>query len=371
MRDVKDTRDAKGDVKTIEDLINKVRAYNSGADTEFLSRAYYFSSEAHGLQKSPLAVASILADMKMDVVTISAALLHDTIEDTHIGTEDIRKRFGYELAFLVDGLTKLSRIEFQSKEVAQAENFRKMLLSMSEDIRVVLIKFADRLHNMRTLGYLPETKRRRIASETLEIYAPLSNRLGIGWLKTEFEDLSFRYLLPHSYTDVRKKVRKKRTEYEGYINELTETVRKKLGEEGLPGEVLGRVKHYYGIYHKMQKQGIPFEMIHDVLGIRIITDTKANCYAVLGLVHALWKPIPGKFKDYIGVPKSNMYQSLHTTVIGPGGERVEFQIRTERMHMIAEEGIAAHWKYKDAASREKDARYIGPRSPTLWASLRP
>jgi GTP pyrophosphokinase len=258
----------------------------------------------------------------------------------------------------VDGLTKLSRIEFQSKEVAQAENFRKMLLSMSEDIRVVLIKFADRLHNMRTLGYLPETKRRRIASETLEIYAPLSNRLGIGWLKTEFEDLSFRYLLPHSYTDVRKKVRKKRTEYEGYINELTEIVRKKLGEEGLPGEVLGRVKHYYGIYHKMQKQGIPFEMIHDVLGIRIITDTKANCYAVLGLVHALWKPIPGKFKDYIGVPKSNMYQSLHTTVIGPGGERVEFQIRTERMHMIAEEGIAAHWKYKDAAGREKDARYI-------------
>jgi GTP pyrophosphokinase len=363
------TKQATREVRTIDDLISKVRSYDSGADTEYLSRAFYYSSEAHGLQKRkegtpymdhPLAVASILADMKMDVVTISAGLLHDTVEDTHISPDDVRKRFGYELAFLVDSLTKLSLIEFKSKEHAQAENFRKMLLSMSEDIRVIIIKFADRLHNMRTLGYLPQDKRRRIATETLEIYAPLANRLGIGWMRTEFEDLSFKYLWPHFYNEINKKVKKKRTEQEGYIKDLIDTVREKIDKEGLPARVLGRVKHLYGIYTKMQRQGIPFELIHDVLGIRIITDNKPNCYAILGLIHSLWKPIPGKFKDYIGVPKSNMYRSLHTTVIGPGGERVEFQIRTEQMQMIAEEGIAAHWRYKDTAKdkKGKDDRYV-------------
>ncbi|GAB4388773.1 MAG: bifunctional (p)ppGpp synthetase/guanosine-3',5'-bis(diphosphate) 3'-pyrophosphohydrolase [Thermodesulfovibrionales bacterium] len=356
------------EVKSIEDLARKVRSYSRGADLEFLKRAYWFSSEAHGMQtrkegtpymEHPLAVASILADMKMDTTTIAAAIMHDTIEDTHITVEDIRKRFGYELAFLVDGLTKLSRMEFKSKELAQAENFRKMFLSMAEDIRVVLIKFADRLHNMRTLQFLPESKRQRIAAETLDIYAPLANRLGIGWMKTEFEDASFRYLMPRLYKEISDSVTAKREEHEKYINNVIQIIEKRLKGENLPGKVTGRVKHYYGIYQKMQNQGIPLEQIHDILGLRIITDTKANCYAILGLVHSLWKPIPGKFKDYIGVPKPNMYRSLHTTVIGPGGERVEFQIRTREMHHIAEEGIAAHWKYKEKdGSRHKDDRYI-------------
>jgi GTP pyrophosphokinase len=359
---------AREDVKNIEDLVAKVRQYNPGADTEFLKRAYWFSSEAHGLQKRkegtpymehPLAVASTLADMKMDVVTIAAALLHDTVEDTYITTEDVRKRFGYELAFLVDSLTKLSRMEFKSRQDAQAENFRKMLLSMSEDIRVILIKFADRLHNIGTLEFLPEGKRQRIATETLEIYAPLANRLGIGWLKTEFEDMSFKYLYPGIYNEIVRKVKKRRAAQQEYIKAFIASVSKSIEEERIPARVQGRVKHYFGIYQKMQRQGIPFDQVHDVLGIRIVTDTKSNCYAILGLVHSLWKPVPGKFKDYIGVPKSNMYQSLHTTVIGPGGERVEFQVRSEDMDRLAEEGIASHWKYKEKGGFQgKDDRYI-------------
>lgn len=355
-------------VQSIDDLIKKVRAYHSGADTEFLSRAYYFASEAHGLAKRsegkpymthPLEVASILADMKMDVATISAGLLHDTVEDTHVTPEDIKKRFGYELAFLVEGLTKLAKVEYKSKELAQAESFRKMILSMSEDIRVILIKFADRLHNMRTLEFLSDERRQRIATETLDIYAPLANRLGIGWLKTELEDLSFRYAMPKVYQEIAEKVEKRREVQEKYISDLVAIVKQKLIEEVLPGMVMGRVKHFYGIYQKMQHQGIPFEMVHDVLGIRIITDSNPNCYAIIGLVHSLWTPIPGKFKDYIGVPKSNMYQSLHTTVIGPGGERVEFQVRTEEMDSIAEGGIAAHWRYKEKGGlRDKDNKYI-------------
>ena len=354
--------------RNIEELVEKVRAYSPGADVEFLQRAYWFSSEAHGLQKRkegtpymahPIAVADILADMRMDVVTIAAALLHDTVEDTHITTDDVKKLFGYELAFLVDSLTKLAKMEFKSREQAQAENFRKMLLSMSEDIRVILIKFADRLHNMRTLDFLPEDKRQRIAKETSEIYAPLANRLGIGWLKSEFEDLSFKYIFPSIYQDIEKRVRKKRSEHMGYVNALAASVTGKLDEEELPGTVKGRVKHFYGIYQKMQRQGISFDQVHDVLGIRITTDTKANCYAILGLIHSLYKPVPGKFKDYIGVPKSNMYQSLHTTVIGPGGERVEFQIRTEEMDRVAEEGIASHWKYKEQGGfKERDDMYV-------------
>lgn len=358
------------DVKSIEDLIRKIRTYNPAADTEFLRRAYWFSSEAHGIQTRkegtpyiahPLAVASILADMRMDTTTIAAAILHDTIEDTVTNVEDLTKRFGYELAFLVESLTKLSRIEFKSKKEAQAENFRKMLLSMSEDIRVIMIKFADRLHNIRTLQYLPEAKRHRIATETLEIYAPIANRLGIGWLKTEFEDLSFKCLMPQLYGELEKNVAKRREEQEGYIKHVIQIVEERLKKEGIRAKVFGRVKHYYGIYQKMQRQRIPFEEVHDALGIRIITDTKANCYGILGLVHSLWKPIPGKFKDYIGVPKSNMYRSLHTTIMGPMGERVEFQIRTEEMDRVAEEGIASHWKYKEKDSEgltEKDDRYI-------------
>ena len=355
-------------VKSIEGLEAKVREYLPGADVELLKRAYWFSSEAHGLQKRkagtpymehPLAVAYILADMRMDIPTITAALLHDTIEDTQASAEDIKKRFGYTVAFLVDALTKLGQMEFKSREQAQAENFRKMLLSMYEDIRVILIKFADRLHNMRTLEHLPDTKRNRISQETLDIYAPLANRLGIGWLKTEFEDTGFKYLMPSLYKDISRKVKKKRTEQKDYLKALLATIEQKLAEAGVPGAVSGRVKHFYGIYHKMQLQGIPFEQIYDVLGLRITTDTKANCYAVLGLIHAVFKPVPGKFKDYIGVPKNNMYQSLHTTVIVPGGERVEFQIRTDEMDRVAEEGIASHWKYKEKSGFvERDQRYI-------------
>ncbi|MEW6108533.1 MAG: bifunctional (p)ppGpp synthetase/guanosine-3',5'-bis(diphosphate) 3'-pyrophosphohydrolase [Nitrospirota bacterium] len=353
---------------TLNGLLNKVRSYNPDANFDILKKAYHFSSEAHCSQrrsegspyiKHPLAVAYILADMKMDVPSISAGLLHDTIEDTGTTIEDIKNIFGSEIAFIVKALTKLSKMEFKTKKEAQAENFRKMLLAMSEDVRVILIKFADRLHNMRTLQHLPENKRQRIATETIEIYAPIANRLGIGWLKTELEDLSFSFLMPNLYEELVKKVAKRKEEQEGYLKEVMELINRKLGEEGLPGKVSGRVKHYYGIYQKMQQQRITFDQVHDVLGLRILTDTKANCYAILGLIHSLWTPIPGRFKDYIGVPKSNMYQSLHTTVIGPKGERVEFQIRTEDMHRVAEEGIASHWKYKEKGGiDDKSSKYI-------------
>ena len=353
---------------TLTGLIEKVRSYSPDADLMSVQRAYHFSREAHCSQKRregspyinhPLSVAYILADMRMDTLSIASGLLHDTVEDAAVSQEDIRTIFGKEIAFIVKGLTKLSKVEFQTKQEAQAENFRKMLLAMSEDIRVMLIKFADRLHNMRTLGFLPENKQQRIAAETLEIYAPIANRLGIGWLKTELEDLSFKYLMPQLYEELERKVAKRREDQEGYITEVRELVEKRLTEEGLPGKVTGRVKHFYGIYQKMQKQRITFDQVHDVIGIRIITDSKANCYAVLGIIHSLWTPIPGRFKDYIGVPKSNMYQSLHTTVIGPKGERVEFQIRTEEMHSLAEGGIASHWKYKEkGAVDDRSSKYI-------------
>jgi guanosine-3',5'-bis(diphosphate) 3'-pyrophosphohydrolase len=353
---------------TLDDLIKKVLSYNPDTEVEILKKAYQFSSEAHSSQKRvegspyiehPIAVASILADMKMDTATIASGLLHDTIEDTGKTRKEIKDLFGEETSFLVESVTKLSKMVFKTKEEAQAENFRKMFLAMSEDVRVMLIKFADRLHNMRTLKYLPENKQHRIASETLEIYAPIANRLGIGWIKTEFEDLSFKYLMPKLYNELVRKVAKRKEEQEGYLNELIQIVDTKLKDAGLPGTVSGRVKHYYGIYQKMQKQRIPFEQIHDVLGLRIITDTKANCYAILGLIHSLWTPVPGRFKDYIGVPKSNMYRSLQTTMIGPGGERVEFQIRTHEMHMIAEHGVASHWRYKEKGKiDEKTNKYI-------------
>ena len=353
---------------TLDELTEKIASYNPNSDTSLLRKAYYFSHEAHCSQKRvegtpyidhPLSVALILSDMRMDTTTIIAGLLHDTVEDTETNLNDIEEIFGKEVAFLVGALTKLSKMQFRTKEEAQAENFRKMFLAMAEDIRVILIKFADRLHNMRTLQYLPKPKQRRIAKETLEIYAPLANRLGIGWMRIEFEDLSFKYLYPDVYKSLLKKVARRREQQEGYINEVAELVREKLKEYGIPGDVSGRVKHLFGIYKKMQIQKIPFEQVYDVLGLRIITDTKFHCYEILGLIHSLWKPIPGRFKDYIALPKSNMYQSLHTSVIGPKGERVEFQIRTEEMHRIAEEGIAAHWMYKENGKIDtKDARYI-------------
>ena len=356
------------EINTINGLIDRVFSYNPEADLTLLNRAYAFSKEAHDKQKRvqgapfiehPLAVAAILTNMCVDTTTIAAGLLHDTIEDTDTTVEDIRGLFGEEVAFIVEGLTKLSRMEFKTSAEAYAENFRKIFIAMAKDIRVLLIKFADRLHNMRTLEYLPEEKRKKIALETLEIYAPLANRLGIGWLKTEFEDLSFKFLEPKIYEELIYKVAKKREEQESYLNEVTKIIEDKFTEASIHARVFGRIKHYYGIYQKMQNQKIPFEEVYDVLALRIITDTNTNCYAILGLIHSLWTPVPGRFKDHIGAPKSNRYQSLHTTIVGPKGEKLEFQIRTHEMDKIAEEGIAAHWRYKEHQPiNERDDKYF-------------
>lgn len=356
------------DINTVDGLIDRVFMYNPEANADLLRRAYAFSNEMHYKQKRkagnryiqhPLAVAAILCDMRMDTNSIAAGLLHDTIEDTETTLDEIKDLFGEDIAFLVESLTKLSKMQFRTSEDAQAENFRKMFLAMAEDMRVILIKFADRLHNMRTLEHLSSTKRQKIATETLEIYAPLANRLGIGWLKSLFEDLSFKFLHPETYEQLVHKVAKKREEQEGYLNEVVKIVEAHLKAASIPGTVNGRVKHNYGIYQKMQKQKIPFELVYDVIAIRIITDTQATCYASLGLIHSLWTPVPGRFKDFIGAPKSNLYQALHTTIIGPKGERIEFQIRTKEMDRIAEEGIAAHWKYKERDKSEKmDDKYV-------------
>ncbi len=356
------------DINTLDGLIDRVFMYNPEANADLLRRAYAFSNEMHYKQKRkaggryiehPLAVAAILCDMRMDTNAIATGLLHDTIEDTDTTVEEIRALFGEDVAFLVESLTKLSKMQFRTSADAQAENFRKMFLAMAEDMRVILIKFADRLHNMRTLEHLSATKRERIATETLEIYAPLANRLWIGWLKSMFEDLSFKFLQPDMYAQLVKKVAKKREEQEGYLNEVVKIVEAHLKAATIPGKVNGRVKHNYGIYQKMQKQKIPFELVYDVIAIRIITDSQSTCYAALGLIHSLWTPVPGRFKDFIGAPKSNLYQALHTTIIGPKGERIEFQIRTKEMDRIAEEGIAAHWKYKERDKTGKmDDKYV-------------
>ncbi|MCX8026742.1 MAG: bifunctional (p)ppGpp synthetase/guanosine-3',5'-bis(diphosphate) 3'-pyrophosphohydrolase [Thermodesulfovibrionales bacterium] len=353
---------------TINELLQTVISYNPHADLSIIKKAYVFSREAHCTQKRkegipyiyhPLSVAKILSQMRLDTATIAAGLLHDTVEDTGISTNDIKEMFGAEIAFLVDSLTKLSKVEFKTKEEAQNENFRKMLLAMSKDVRVVLIKFADRLHNMRTINFMPIEKRKVIAQETLDIYAPLANRLGIGWLKVEFEDLCFSILMPEIFSELQKKVKKRRDEQESYINEIKDIISKKISEAGIPAKIKGRIKHYYGIYQKMISQGIPFEQVHDVIGLRIMTDTVTHCYDILGIIHSMWPLVPGRFKDFISLPKSNMYQSLHTTVIGPGGDRIEFQIRTEEMDEIAEEGIAAHWRYKEKDSIDvKSTKYI-------------
>jgi guanosine-3',5'-bis(diphosphate) 3'-pyrophosphohydrolase len=334
----------------LEDIVERIQNYHPDADVDLLRRAYIFSAKAHQGQtrlsgesylNHPIEVAAILANLKLDAATVAAGLLHDTIEDTTVTSEEIKSLFGEEVAMLVDGMTKLSRMELQSREQREADNFRKMIVAMAKDIRVILIKLADRLHNMRTLKSLSPEKQKRIAQETLDIYAPLANRLGISKIKTELEDLAFMYVNPEAYDDLAQKVNKRRIERESYINELIEIIRGQLAEHGYKGEVKGRPKHFYSIYQKMEKQGISFEDVYDLIAIRIITDTKVNCYAILGLIHSLWTPVPGRFKDFIGVPKSNLYQSLHTTVIGPKGERVEFQIRTEEMHRLAEEGSSS------------------------------
>jgi GTP pyrophosphokinase len=356
-------------VTDIGQLLDRVRSYQPEADLSLLRKAYDFSAKAHEGQKRrsgepyvqhPVAVAGVLTLLKTDVAAVVAGLLHDTLEDTVATPAELEREFGKEVVHLVDGVTKIGKITFRSYEEKQAENFRKMVLSMADDIRVVIIKLADRLHNMRTLEHLSEAKRQEIAQETLEIYAPLANRIGIGWVKNELEDLCLKHLKPDVYEMLRVRVAKRDEDREQYIKEVRDLVEKALADVGLAGTVYGRPKHLYGIYQKMNKQGISFEEVYDLTALRIITDTKMNCYALLGVIHSLWRPLPGRFKDYIAIPKSNLYQSLHTTVVGPKGEHVEFQIRTEEMHRVAEYGIAAHWKYKEQGKvAEKDSKEFG------------
>ena len=356
-------------VMDIDQLLDRVKSYNADADLGVVRKAYDFSAKAHQGQRRrsgepylqhPIAVAGVLTSLKTDVTAIVAALLHDTLEDTLATPEELEKEFGKDVVHLVDGVTKIGKITFKSHEEKQAENFRKMLLSMADDIRVVLIKLADRLHNMRTLEHLGSAKRQAIAEETLEIYAPLANRLGIGWIKNELEDLCLKHLKPDVYELLRTRVAKRDEDRQQYIQEVIELVTKAMQEHALPGQVYGRPKHLYGIYQKMNKQSISFEEVYDLTALRIVTDTKMNCYALVGVIHSLWRPVPGRFKDYIAIPKSNLYQSIHTTVVGPKGEHVEFQIRTEEMHRVAECGIAAHWKYKEQGRvADRDSKTFG------------
>jgi len=338
------------------DIAEQVESYNPSADLGLLEKAYVFSAKVHQGQVRrsgepylihPLEVAGILAKMKLDVATVATGLLHDTMEDTLTNLEEVREHFGDEIANLVDGVTKISQMSFQTREEQQAENFRKMVLAMVKDIKVILIKLADRLHNMRTLHFLDPQKQREIAQETLEIFAPIANRLGIDWIKTELEELAFRYLEPQAYRELSQKAAKAKKEREKYVEQVRGIIIKKLNEFGIRGEVTGRVKQLSSIYQKMRRQGVEFHDVYDITAFRIIVGTIKECYETLGFIHSLWSPVPGKFKDYIALAKGNMYQSLHTTVIGPYGERIEIQIRTWEMHQLAEEGIAAHWKYKE------------------------
>jgi guanosine-3',5'-bis(diphosphate) 3'-pyrophosphohydrolase len=351
----------------VEQLIDRVRTYQPAADGELIQRAYDYSFRAHAGQtrKSgepyivhPVSVAGIIADLRLDAASVCAGLLHDVVEDTLATTDDLTKEFGTEVAELVDGVTKLSLINFTSKEDRQAENFRKMVVAMARDIRVLLIKLCDRLDNMRTLEHMSKEAQERIARETIEIYAPLANRLGIQSFKSELEDLSFRHLEPEAYTDLVAQMTLAKKERDKYIAEVCRTLSSRLAEQGFAAEVYGRAKHLYSVYRKMRSQQSGLDGVHDLIAFRVVVESVSDCYAALGVIHSQWTPVPGRFKDYIALPKPNMYQSLHTTVIGPGRERIEIQIRTHEMHRVAERGIAAHWKYKERGGgvAEQDAQ---------------
>ena len=343
----------------LQTLIEEIPKYQPAADLGLLERAYRFSEVSHeGQQRAsgepylshPLEVAGLLVNFKMDVTTVTAGLLHDVLEDTKATKGDLQREFGAEIADLVDGVTKIGKLAFSSREERQAENFRKMLVAMARDLRVLMIKLADRLHNMRTLQYLPTDKARKIAQETLDIYAPLAHRLGMAKVKAELEDLALRVLHHEDYQELMRRVAKRRLEREAEINNLITLLHDKLAEVGIGSKIAGRPKHFYSIWKKMHEGGREFDEIYDLTAVRVLTNSVRDCYGALGVVHSLWKPVPGRFKDFIAMPKVNMYQSLHTTVIGPKGDPVEIQIRTYDMHRIAEEGIAAHWLYKEKRS---------------------
>lgn len=369
----------KESMPNIEDIMAKISAYQPDAPLELVDKAYQLAYRAHAGQLRvsgeayichPLGVAVILADLQIDAVTISASLLHDVVEDTEVTLEALEKEFGKEIAMLVDGVTKLSRIEYKSKEEQQLENYRKMFLAMAKDIRVVLIKLADRLHNMRTLKYMAPHKQEEISRETLEIFAPLAHRLGISNVKWELEDLSFRYLEPEKYYKLVEQVKQKRKEREDIISEAITLMTERLESVGISAEIQGRPKHFYSIYKKMKKSHKQdVSEIYDLSAIRIVVDSVKDCYGALGIVHTLWKPLPGRFKDYIAMPKSNGYQSLHTTVIGQSGQPLEIQIRTVEMHRISEYGIAAHWRYKEGnkgAHKDTDQKLAWLRQLLEW-----
>ncbi len=340
----------------LDEIIGKVEAYQPSVDSDLIRKAFDFGFMMHAGQtrksgelymSHPLEVMDIIAELRLDSASLAAGLLHDTVEDTETTVEELAELFGEDVAFLVDGVTKLSKLQVNTREEAQAQNFRKMIIAMSRDLRVIVLKLADRLHNMRTMKHMPSHKQERISQETLDIYSPIAHRLGISWLKTELEDLSFRYLYPDAYFDIAEQVSKKKRERESFIREVIKILKELMSEHGIEAEVHGRPKNFLSIYRKMQKQQIDFDQVFDVLAFRIIVDERHQCYEGLGLVHNLWKPIPGRFKDYVAIPKPNGYQSLHTSVIGPQQERIEIQIRTAEMHRVAEEGIAAHWLYKE------------------------